>query len=289
MYTSPSTSTSTFTSTSLSMSSNICRSNSLKSIKRQERKSLRLSDGDTLPFLYLNSSLHFTFSPPVLSSSTAQIYGPKSAWRTGLGSWRKAEAGRWREYVRPAEIVTGPMVLETSNDLSPDSWVQKRDAKRQQSARRSRPHKYLFIKLLSQPGGLPCVSVRFESCFRVLRFFSSCPSMGFLACGAACLAHCQAFAHFQIGFYQLNAILVQISYRTAAAAQDNGNFFAFISAPFGFSRSSASALDSRLLYGFGIISKAEIDFPFLLCTVFRVSVALLCWFPPTRRQYSLSI
>lgn len=69
---------------------------------------------------------------------------------------------------------------------------------------------------------------------------------------------------------------MQISY--LAAAQDNGDFFfpRYISAPFGFSRSSAPALDAAFVYGFGIISKAEIDFPFLLCTVFRVSVALRC-------------
>jgi len=123
------------------------------------------------------------------------------------------------------------------------------------------PHKYLFIKLLSQPGGRSPLFQR-----RVLRY----PGSAF--------AHCQAFAHFQIGFYQLNAILVQISYLSLPPLRIMATFL----------RSSLLLLAlveaqprlwipnpySPLLYGFGIISKAEIDFPFLLCTVFRVAFAL---------------
>jgi len=153
------------------------------------------------------------------------------------------------------------LVGGTSNDLSPDSWVQKRRAKRWQPARRTRPAQ-IFIYKIVIPTGRTKSSVSAAS-----------PSISFAA-----FAHCQAFAHFQIGFYQLNAILVQISYLSLPPLRIMATFL----------RSSLLLLAlvraqprlwipnpySPLLYGFGIISKAEIDFPFLLCTVFRVAFAL---------------
>lgn len=102
-------------------------------------------------------------------------------------------------------------------------------------------HKYLFIKLLSLPAKYPntthwdrtnptrLLRAFSASGFVLLQVFatiqwdwlpplrSSFPFLPLLLVFFAfAFAHCQAFAHFQIGFYQLNAILVQISYLSPA-------------------------------------------------------------------------
>jgi len=167
------------------------------------------------------------------------------------------------------------LVGGTSNDLSPDSWVQKRRAKRWQPARRTRPAQIFIYKIVIPTGRAKSSVSAASPSISWLRF---CSLPGIRSFSNRILStECHSCANIL---------------SLAAAAQDNGNFFAFISAPFGFSRSSASALDPQPIEPAFVWLWNYFEsgnwFSFLIVHGFS---CCLCfgWFPPTRRHNSLYI
>jgi len=125
MYASTSTypSTSLSTSTFMSMSSNICSSNSLKSIKRQERKSLRLSDGDTLPFLYLNSCLLFSPISFFILPLRHRFTGPKVR-KEGNSVRQRLSPGQWCWWGGGLQMIYRPIVEFKSEEQRDGSRLE---------------------------------------------------------------------------------------------------------------------------------------------------------------------
>lgn len=111
----------------------VCSSNSLKSIKRQERKSLgairrRHASASLLERCLL---LHFQWL------SGTDLRGQKCV---GKGKKKRPSLPPSGERLSPGQLFQGK---GTSNDLSPDSWVQKRNAKRQTARTVARTNIYL--------------------------------------------------------------------------------------------------------------------------------------------------